>query len=148
MALSERRGWGKLSFPMQVKTTRFSGFIRLRLLAATKRWRRGNLRHAHEMAWLSGWLDHITRALDIAPEAAVEIAETAKIVRGYGSTYTRGMRNWRLIAGEMITPCLDGRLPAGLLADGVLQARLAALKDPEGQALDRVVESFKKAAKG
>ena len=148
MALSERRGWGKLSFPMQAKTTRFSGFIRLRLLAATKRWRRGNLRHAHEMAWLSGWLDHITRALDIAPEAAVEIAETAKIVRGYGSTYTRGMRNWRLIAGEMIMPCLDGRLPAALLADGVLQARLAALKDPEGQALDRVVESFQKAAKG
>jgi indolepyruvate ferredoxin oxidoreductase beta subunit len=133
---------------MQVKTTRFSGFIRLRLLAAAKRWRRGNLRHAHEMAWLASWLDHITRALDIAPEAAVEIAETAKIVRGYGSTYTRGMRNWRLIAGEMIAPCLDGRLPAGLLADGVLQARLASLKDPEGQALDRVVESFQKAAKG
>jgi hypothetical protein len=34
------------------------------------------------------------------------------------------------------------------LADGVLQARLASLKDPEGQALDRVVESFQKAAKG
>jgi indolepyruvate ferredoxin oxidoreductase, beta subunit len=39
------------------------------------------------MAWLSLWLDHIARALDIAPNAAVEIAETAKLVRGYGSTY-------------------------------------------------------------
>ncbi len=146
MALSERRGWGKLSFPMQVKTIRFSGFIRLRLLAGTKRWRRGNLRHAQEMAWLSEWLDHIARALDTAPDAAVEIAETAKIVRGYGSTYHRGMRNWRLIAGEMIAPCLEGRLRADHLADGVLQARIAALKDPEGMALDRVVESFRKAA--
>ena len=146
MALSERRGWGKLSFPMQVKTTRFSGFIRLRLLAAAKRWRRGNLRHAHEMAWLSEWLDHIARALDTAPDAAVEIAETAKIVRGYGATYHRGMRNWRLIEGQMIAPCLEGRLRTDQLADGVLQARLAALKDPEGQALDRVVESFRKAA--
>lgn len=145
MALSQRRGWGKLSFPMQVKTTRFSGFIRLRLLAGAKRWRRGNLRHAHEMAWLSSWLGHITRALDLAPAAAVEIAETAKIVRGYGSTYARGMRNWTLIEGQMIAPCLDGRLPADQLADGVLQARLAALKDPDGKALDQVVDSFRKA---
>ena len=148
LVISERRGWGKLSFPMQVKTTRFSGFIRLRLLAAAKRWRRGNLRHAHEMAWLSEWLDLIARALDMAPDAALEIAETAKIVRGYGSTYTRGMRNWRLIEGDMIAPCLEGRLHADQLADGVLQARLAALKDPEGTALDRVIESFKKAAGG
>jgi indolepyruvate ferredoxin oxidoreductase, beta subunit len=148
MALSDRRGWGGLSFPMQVRTTRFSGFIRLRLLAATRRWRRGNLRHAQEMAWLSLWLDHIARALDRAPDAAVEIAESAKLVRGYGATYARGMRNWRLIEAEMIAPCLDGRLPAGLLADGVLQARLAALKDPEGSALDRVVESFREAGEG
>jgi hypothetical protein len=46
----------------------------------------------------------------------------------------------------MIAPCLEGRLRADHLADGVLQARIAALKDPEGTALDRVVESFGKAA--
>src|SRR6056297_1466963 len=59
LALSERRGWAKLSFPMQVRTTRFSGFIRLKLLASTKRWRPKSLRHAEEMAWLDLWLAHI-----------------------------------------------------------------------------------------
>jgi indolepyruvate ferredoxin oxidoreductase, beta subunit len=148
LALSERRGWGSLNFPMLVRTTRFSGFLRLRLLAGTKRWRPKSLRHADEMAWLDLWLRHVATALDRAPAAAIEIVETARLVRGYGSTYKRGLRNWRLIESEVIAPCLDGRYPGDLLADAVLQTRLAALKDPEGRALDDVVEAFREAARG
>ena len=51
MAMSDRRGWGKVSFPMKVRTTRFSGFIRLKFLAYAKRWRKRSLRHAEEMAF-------------------------------------------------------------------------------------------------
>lgn len=148
MRISERRGWETVSFPMKVRTTRFSGFIRLKTLAAMKRWRLKSLRHAEEMAWLDVWLSRIEEALDKAPEAAIEIVETARLVRGYGSTYKRGMRNWRLIEGEVIAPCLDGRYPVELLKDGALQARLAALKDPEGQALDRTVAAFRDVAGG
>lgn len=147
MAVSERRGWGSISFPMKVRTTRFSGFIRLRALAAMKRWRHRSLRHAEEMDWLALWLGHVEAALDRAPEAAIEIVETARLVRGYGSTYKRGLRNWRLIESEIVAPCLDGRYPARLLGDAVLQARLAALKDPEGTALDQVVDAFRAAAR-
>ncbi|MBT8457430.1 MAG: indolepyruvate oxidoreductase subunit beta family protein [Alphaproteobacteria bacterium] len=146
VAMSQRRGWGKLSFPMKVRTTRFSGFIRLRFLAAAKRWRPRSLRHAEEMEWLDGWLGHVERALELAPDAAIEIVETARLVRGYGSTFKRGLRNWRLIEAEMIAPCLNGSLPANMLAEGVLQARLAAVKDPESAALDTVVASFRDVA--
>jgi len=146
VALSDRRGWGALSFPMKVRTTRFSGFIRLRVLAAARRWRPRSLRHAEEMAWLAQWLGQIELALDAAPGAAVEIVEAAKLVRGYGATFKRGLRNWHLISSDIIAPCLDGRYPATLLADAVVQARLAALKDPEGEALDRVVGAFQRAA--
>ena len=52
------------------------------------------------------------------------------------------------IEQEIIAPCLDGRLSASLLADAVLQARLAAVKDPESNALDQVVTSFKAVAGG
>ena len=79
-------------------------------------------------------------------QARREIVETARLVRGYGSTYKRGLRNWTLIETEMIAPCLDGRRPAEMLQDAVLQGRLAALKDPDGEAIDRVVEGFKRAA--
>lgn len=146
--MSERRGWGTKSFPMRVKTTRFSGFIRLKFLAGAKRWRQRSLRHSQEMAWVHRYLAQIMGALDIAPRAALEIAETAKLVRGYGSTYKRGVRNWQLIDTEVVTPCLDGRYDADLLADAVMQARIAALKDPEGRALDDMVASFGKVAAG
>ena len=46
----------------------------------------------------------------------------------------------------MIAPCLNGRYPAALLADGLIQARFAALKDPDGTALDKVVDAFRGAA--
>ena len=146
VALSQRRGWSALSLPMKVKTTRFSGFIRLKALAYAKRWRHKSLRHHEEMAWLDLWLGHVATALDRKPEAAIQIVETARLVRGYGSTYKRGVRNWSLIESEIIAPCLDGRLPVDDLADAVLQARIAAVKDPDGQALDRVVSAFRAVA--
>ncbi len=146
MALVERRGWSGWSLPMQVRTTRFSGFVRLKALAAARRWRRGNLRHAGEMAWVERWLGLIGEALDRAPGAATEIAETAGLVRGYGATYRRGLRNWRLIDAEIIAPCLDGRYDVALLADATLQARLAASRGPDGSALDAMAAAFQRTA--
>jgi hypothetical protein len=146
LALVERRGWGHVSFPMRVRATRFSGFARLRLLAWARRWRPLSLRHHQETAWLSEWLSHIERAQDVAHAAAEGIAETAPLVRGYGSTDTRGMRNWRLIADRVITPCLSGQRDPALLADAILQARLATTKDPEGQTPDRMVAACEAAA--
>ncbi|MXQ07298.1 indolepyruvate oxidoreductase subunit beta family protein [Alphaproteobacteria bacterium GH1-50] len=146
IAMSQRNGWSGYSWPMKVKTTRFSGFIRLKFLAYAKRWRQKNLRHHEEMEWLDLWLGHVEKALDVAPDAAIQIVETARLVRGYASTYKRGTRNWRLIEGEVIAPCLDGRLPSDMLADAVLQARLAAVKDPDSAALDQVVAAFKDVA--
>lgn len=145
-AFSERKGWSSKSIPMKVRTTRFSGFIRLRFLATARRWRHHSLRHSEEMAWLTTWLGHIELALDTAPEAAVQIVETAQLVRGYGNTYKRGLQNWRLIETEIIQPGLDGTLKPDMLADGVLQARLAAIKDPDGTALNKTISAFRAVA--
>jgi indolepyruvate ferredoxin oxidoreductase beta subunit len=98
------------------------------------------------MAWLSAWLSRIETALDRAPDAATGIAETAALVRGYGSTFKRGLRNWNQIECRVIAPCLTGQRDPALLADAVLQARLAATKDPDGQTLDRMIAAFEAAA--
>jgi indolepyruvate ferredoxin oxidoreductase, beta subunit len=63
------------------------------------------------------------------------VAESARLVKGYGATEARGRENWERIAAEVIAPGLTGRLPAPLFADALLQCRLAAQKDPEGDAL-------------
>jgi indolepyruvate ferredoxin oxidoreductase beta subunit len=142
----DRRGWTQFSMPMRITTTRPSGFLRLRLLAALRRWRPRTLRFAEEQAWIERWLTLVAKALAVDPGAAREIVETAKLVRGYGATYKRGMRNWTVIVERIVEPTLDGRLPEALFADAVVQARVAALADPQGDKLDQTVRSFENAA--
>jgi indolepyruvate ferredoxin oxidoreductase beta subunit len=138
-----RRGWSDRSVAMRVKTTSLGGFLRLRLLAALRRFRPRSLRYAEEQAWIERWLALIERALEIDPEVAREVVETARLVKGYGDTYKRGHANWRRIADDVIEPFLQGRLPPRQCADAVLQSRIAALADPEGGRLAAVIESVR-----
>ena len=53
------------SWPLKVRTTRFSGFLRLRLLAGLKFWRPRTLRFAEEEAWIERWLGLVERTLAV-----------------------------------------------------------------------------------
>lgn len=132
--LPRDKGWA-----MTVRTTRLSGFLRLKLLASLKRWRPGSLRAQQEARWRAEWVALIERTLAIDTRAAHEVAALAGLVRGYGATYTRGQQNYAAI----VTALLAGAVPPPLLSDALLQARLAASKDPEGQALARVIASVR-----
>ena len=74
------------------------------------------------------------------------MVETARLVKGYGETYKRGHGNWTRIVDEVIEPLLAARAPKGFLADAVVQCRVAALADPEGQTLGRVIDSVRAAS--
>ena len=50
------------------------------------------------------------------------------------------------IVDEIIEPLLAERMPKGLLADAVLQCRVAALADPDGNSLAKVIESVRTAS--
>lgn len=134
-----------LSWPLKIRTTRLSGFIRLRALSALKFWRPRTLRFAQEEAWIARWLSLVERTLAADPDAAREVVTTAALVRGYADTYKRGLANWTRIADGVVEPMLAGHLPRALFADAVLQARLAASKDLEGQALDATIAALGKA---
>jgi indolepyruvate ferredoxin oxidoreductase beta subunit len=69
------------------------------------------------------------------------------LVRGYADTYKRGLASWNRIMDDVVAPGLDGRLPRGQFADAVLQARVAAQKDPEGDALSRTIEAIGRATR-
>jgi indolepyruvate ferredoxin oxidoreductase, beta subunit len=143
LRLVDRLGWSEKSIPMKVSTTRFGGFLRLKLLASLRSWRPRTLRYAEEQAWIERWLDLVERSIAVNPQAAYEMVETARLVKGYGETYKRGHHNWSRIVTELAEPFLAGELPASQFADAVLQSRLAALADPEGGRLGTVIDSVR-----
>ncbi len=133
---------GDRAWPMKLRSTRFSGFVRLRLIAALRRFRRGTLRFAEEEAWIARWLDLVDRTFAVCPEAASEVVATAALVRGYSDTYRRGLANWHSIMTEVVEPMLEGALPRAQFAAAVLQARIAANKDPAGAALRATIAAI------
>ncbi len=144
LAWVERKGWSEHSIKMKVSTTSFFGFLRLRLLAGLRWWRPRTLRYAEEKEWIERWLDLAERSLARDAEAAKAVVASAALVKGYGETMKRGLKNWKLIADFVIEPFLEGKLPGDHFADAVTQARLAALKDPDGgKPLGALIESLR-----
>jgi indolepyruvate ferredoxin oxidoreductase beta subunit len=140
----ERRGWSERSIKMKVSTTSFFGYLRLRLLAGLRWWRPRTLRYAEEKAWIERWLDLAERTLARDEEAAKAVVASAGLVKGYGETMKRGLKNWNTLADFVIEPFLEGKLPRDHFADAVTQGRLAALKDPDGgKPLGALIESLR-----
>lgn len=130
--LTERLHWG-----MQVNTTSVSGFLRFWLLAELRRWRPKSYRFQEEQRWIEAWLALIADAAALSGDLALEIAECARLIKGYGDTLKRGSANYRLIETRIIRPILTGRMPLHRGIDAIASARAAALADPEGEALAR-----------
>src|SRR3954469_7276526 len=129
-------------FSMHVRSTTIWGFGRLRLLAGLRWWRPRTWRYLEEQAEIEGWLAQIRGAQALSVDFAREITESARLIKGYGDTYKRGLASYRRITDEIIAPALAGRLPAAKAADAVANARVAALADPEGDALDRTLAAI------
>ncbi len=142
-----RRGWlGNLHWGMEVRSTSVSGFLRLRLLASLRRWRPRSHRYLEEQTQIEAWLQLIVAAAAPAAELAIEIAECARLIKGYGETHARGLANYRMIEARIVRPALAGAYPAALAADAVAAARVAALGDPEGERLRRTLDEIEERA--
>jgi len=122
-------------WPMQLDSTSVSGLLRLRLLAGLRRWRRGTWRWREEQRAIEDWLALIGRAAATDAALAVEIAECARLIRGYGDTHRRGVRRYGRIRDAVILPALE----AGHGADAVAAARRAALADADDAAFEAAV---------
>ena len=129
-------------FSMHVRSTTVWGFARLRLLAGLRWWRPHTWRYAEEQAEIERWLGQIRAAQALSFDLAREIAEAARLIKGYGDTHKRGLGNYRRITDEIIAPALAGRMPVAKAADAVANARVAALADPDGGALDRTLAAI------
>ncbi len=138
IGFSQRRGWlGKVYFGMEINSTSVSGYLRFLFLAKLRAIRPFGYRYAQEQAQIESWLKLILEAAQRAPTFALEIVECAKLIKGYGYTYARGLSDYKQIETRVIGPALAGQIPLERAADAVASARTAALVDPEGESLAR-----------
>jgi indolepyruvate ferredoxin oxidoreductase beta subunit len=134
LALAARRGW-KPHWGMEIESTSLTGYLRFWLLARLKRWRPRGYRYAQEQAAIEQWLGLIAQAARASADIALEVAECARLVKGYGDTWQRGAANYQTIEAQVIRPILAGHIPLARGADAIASARAAALLDPEGESL-------------
>jgi indolepyruvate ferredoxin oxidoreductase, beta subunit len=143
LAVSERRGWlGRYYWGMEVETTSITGYLRFWLLAKLRGWRPRSYRYREEQVAIEAWLALILEAAKLSPDLAIEVAECARLIKGYGDTHKRGSANYRIIETRVIRPVLDRRMTVLQGTDAIASARTAALVDPEGESLARCLDAL------
>src|SRR5712691_216942 len=111
LSLAERRGWvDRVHWAMEVNTASVSGFLRFWLLAKLRGWRPRSYRYGQEQHAIEAWLGLIVEAARLSVDLALEIAECARLIKGYGDTWKRGSGNYYLIESRVIRPVLAGAI--------------------------------------
>ena len=131
----------KLNLGLHIRTSTVFGFLMLRLMAALKPWRRRGYRFGQEQALIERWLKAVETAAGRDASLAREIAECARLIKGYSDTHRRGVGNFLRLMDTLVDPALavagDQRPDFyANAAAAIATARKAALADPEGDALD------------
>ncbi|PHM27805.1 indolepyruvate oxidoreductase subunit B [Xenorhabdus budapestensis] len=112
-----------------ITTSSIWGFLLLYTLAGLRRVRRRTLRFQHETERIENWLQRIVIAAKHDPELAVEIALCQQLIKGYGDTHSRGLRNFQSLMG-----IIDRHL-VHLSSANLRQLREAASADEDGNRL-------------
>jgi indolepyruvate ferredoxin oxidoreductase beta subunit len=118
---------------MHIKTSGVFGYLLVRSLAWLKFWRPHSYRYQEEQKLMERWLASVQDAARRSAPLALEIAECARLLKGYGETHRRGKGNFLALMDALVdNPAVSD--PAGQ-AKAIRRAREAALADPEGKAL-------------
>lgn len=122
----------------RLRSDRVWPFLQLWLLGGLRRWRRGNLRHAEEMAHIEGWLATALGHLPADYDLAVEVIRMRRLIKGYSDTHARGQSKYdRVMQGVAL---VAGRDDA---ADWARRLREAALQDEQGDKLDGALKTIR-----
>jgi len=118
---------------MHLKTSGVFGYLLVRSLAWLKPWRPFSYRYAEEQKLIERWLARVREAAARSVPLALEIAECARLVKGYGETHRRGKANFVAIFDALVEN--PATADAAEQARAIRKSREAALADPEGKAL-------------
>ena len=134
IAWAERRGkLDAYNIGMHIRTSGLPGYLLVRSLAWLRPLRPMSYRYREEQALIERWLALVSDAAKRDATLAWEIAECARLVKGYGETHRRGKGNFVAIVDALVeNPPTSS---AAEQAQAIRKAREAALADPEGKAL-------------
>jgi indolepyruvate ferredoxin oxidoreductase beta subunit len=142
LAMADRGGWRDLlNIGIRLNSASIGGFLTLKLLAGLRPIRRLGYRYRQEQKRIRIWLDLVADALGREPGFALAIASSARLIKGYGETFRRGVGNLDRIQDELVRPLMAEeflRTDAASLVHGACDA---ALSDQGAEALDRFLAS-------
>jgi indolepyruvate ferredoxin oxidoreductase beta subunit len=134
VAWAERRGkLDAYNVGMHIRTSGLPGYLLVRSLAWLRPLRPASYRYREEQALIERWLGCVAAAAKRDAALAWEVAECARLIKGYGETHRRGKGNFLAIADALIDN--PPTASAAEQAQAIRKAREAALADPEGKAL-------------
>jgi indolepyruvate ferredoxin oxidoreductase beta subunit len=116
-----------------VRTTSLRWFLALYVLAGLRPLRRLTWRYEREQARIEAWLKDVTEAAHHSQDLALELVACQELVKGYGDTHARGLKNFAAI--------MEALSRGGDAAD-VRRWRAAALADEDGVALDHQLKEL------
>jgi indolepyruvate ferredoxin oxidoreductase beta subunit len=111
-----------------VRTTSLRWFLALSALSSLRPLRRLTLRFELEQARIEAWLNDVIAAAQHNQDLALELVACQELVKGYGDTHARGLKNFAAIMRA---------LSLGGDAADVRRWRAAALADEDGVALSQ-----------
>jgi len=118
---------------MHLKTSGVFGYLLVRSLAWLKPWRPYSYRYGEEQKLIEHWLTRVRDAATRSIPVALEVAECARLIKGYGETHRRGKANFLAILDALVDN--PATMDPAAQAKAIRKAREAALADPEGKAL-------------
>jgi indolepyruvate ferredoxin oxidoreductase beta subunit len=141
---AERR-WphGRPTLGQHIRTTSVFGFLRVWLLGRLRGLRPISLRFEREWALIVRWREAVLACAALDPELAVEVAETAALVRGYGEVRRRLSAAFVRLLDEGLAPAVARDRAAGagfarsrrLVAEGRRRLLEDEKADPDPAAL-------------
>ncbi len=121
----------------RITTSKLPGFLLLYFVSSWKFMRRSSYRYALEEKRIAGWIDAIKNACSEDYILACELAGLQRLIKGYGETHERGLRNYHIIMDSYQS------LQSGENANQiVIDLKDTALRDEDGEALNKAIASL------
>ena len=122
----------------KIQTSKLGGYLLLYSFCSLRRFRRSTYRYRVEQQRIEQWINRIETLAPRCYDLAVEVALCQNLIKGYGDTHARGVRNFNLIMDA-----LDGRPANNESVALIRELRRAALADENGTQLE---QSLRRAA--
>src|SRR3970040_3117403 len=87
---------------MAVKTPGVLGYLRVRSRAWLRPLRPCSYRYREEQQLIERWLGYVAQAAQRDVGLALEIADCARLIKGYGETHRRGKANFLAILDALV----------------------------------------------